>query len=120
MRRRLADRRAKPRFDIVGDLRGALEVFLRLDLQNVSPGGALFQGSSALLPDSVYRLVVSLGSGEFTAEVKVRHVREVASSNGARSFLIGVEFLTVHPLLMTQLAQLARAADGTTMGVYGA
>ena len=42
MKRRLGDRRVRPRFEIVGELWGTLETVLRLPLRNVGIGGALF------------------------------------------------------------------------------
>jgi hypothetical protein len=115
VRRRLGDRRGRPRFDIVGDLWGSLEVFLRLPLRNVGPGGALLQSHSSLPPESVHRLTLSLEGRDFTADAKVRHVRGVIGADGERSFLIGVEFMSANPMLMSQLAQLANPADNQAM-----
>lgn len=115
MRRRLGDRRGRPRFDIVGDLWGNLEVFLHLPMRNVGPGGALLQSQSSLAPDSVHRLTLKLEGRDFTAEAKVRHVRGVTGEDGEPSFLIGVEFVSPNPQLMSLLAQLASAGEGQTM-----
>ncbi|HEY2434175.1 MAG TPA: hypothetical protein VGI12_15980 [Vicinamibacterales bacterium] len=115
MRRRLGDRRGRPRFDIVGDLWGNLEVFLRLPLRNVGPGGALLHSHASLPPDSVHRLTLSFDGRDFTADAKVRHVSGITGADGERGFLIGVEFVTMHPVLAAQLAQLAGSADGQAM-----
>ena len=56
MRRKMGDRRIRPRFDIVGDLWGTLETVLRLPLRNVSRGGALIHSHVPLPSQSVHRL----------------------------------------------------------------
>ena len=59
MRRKIGDRRIRPRFDIVGDLWGSLETVLRLPLRNVSRGGALIH--------SHVPLAVSVGASDCAA-----------------------------------------------------
>ena len=116
MRRKLGDRRGRPRFDLVGDLWGSLEVFLFLALHDVGPGGALLHSRASLPTDSVHRLTLSVDGRDFTADAKVRHVRGVTDADGERGFLIGVEFLSTNPVLVSHLAELAmgeqRVADG--------
>lgn len=114
MRRRLGDRRGRPRFDIVGDLWGSLDVLVQLPLRNVGPGGALIHSHLSLPPDSVHKLTLKVEGQDFTTSAKVRHVNTVTGPDGERGFLIGVEFLAAHPVLTTHLAQLAGAADGST------
>ena len=100
VRRKLGDRRGRPRFDIVGDLWGTLETVLRLPLRNVGPGGALIESSVALSPESVHRLMFRYDGQDASTQVRVRHVKPEFSIDGERTFLIGVEFLAPHPMLV--------------------
>lgn len=113
VRRRLADRRDRPRYDIVGDLSGTLEAVLELPLQNISHGGALIHSHVPLLPNSTHRLTFDADGGVITADVRVRHVQPHVSVDGERTFLVGVEFLARHPVLTEQINRwLAAAGDG--------
>ena len=102
MRRKLGDRRGRPRYDIVGDLWGTLETVLRMPLRNVGPGGALVESHVPLQPESVHRLTFSYEGQEASAQVRIRHVKPSLSLDGERTFLIGVEFLSTHPALVEQ------------------
>lgn len=105
VRRKLGDRRGKPRFDIVGELSGTLETALRLPMQDISSGGAMIQSHMRLPEESVHKLTLTAGGQDFSTPVKVRHVREATSADGERSFLIGLEFLSVHPVLVGHIAE---------------
>jgi hypothetical protein len=111
-RRKLGDRRGKPRFDVVGELPGTLETVLRLTMANIGSGGALLQSHVALAQDSVHKVTLSAGGQDFITPVKVRHVREMTSADGERGFLIGVEFIALDPVLLGHMAQLMGSADG--------
>ena len=110
-RRKLGDRRGKPRFDIVGELPGTLETVLRVPMANISSGGALLQSHVALAPDSVHKVTLSAGGQDFITPVRVRHVRETTSADGERGFLIGVEFIALDPVLLGHMAELMGSAD---------
>jgi len=103
MRRKLGDRRVRPRYDVVGDLWGTLETVLHLPLRNVSPGGALIESHVPLTAESVHRLTFRCDGQEAAAQVRVRHVKPSRSVDGERTYLIGVEFLSVHPALAGQV-----------------
>jgi len=105
-RRKLGDRRGKPRFDIVGDLPGTLETVLRVPMVNISSCGALIHSHTPLPPDSVHKVTLTAGGQDFTTPVKVRYVREATSADGERSFFIGVEFLSLDPVMLAQTAQM--------------
>ncbi len=111
VRRKLGDRRNRPRYDIVGDLWGTLETVLRLPLKNVSPGGALIESHVPLPAESVHRLTFTCDGQDAATQVRVRHVHPLISSDGERTFLIGVEFLAPHPALNEQIARWMMA-DG--------
>ena len=105
VRRKLGDRRGKPRFDIVGELPGTLETVVRLPVTNIGNGGALIHSHMALPLDSIHKLMLSTGGQDFATQVKVRHVRETRTADGERTFFIGLEFLSVHPVLMGHIEQ---------------
>jgi len=115
VRRRLGDRRARPRFDIVGDLLGSLETVLPLPLMNISPGGALIHSHVPLPMDSVHSLTLKSSGTTFTTQVRVKRVTDVTSGDGERTFLAGLEFVAPHPALLGLLETLATVAssDGT-------
>jgi hypothetical protein len=103
VRRRLGDRRIRPRFEIVGELWGTLEAVLQLPLRNVGMGGALFESHVPLAPESIHRLTWKCDDRETAVQVRVRHVRTLESADGERGYLIGVEFLTSNPLIADQV-----------------
>ena len=103
LRRKLGDRRGRPRYDIVGDLWGTLETVLSMPLRNVGPGGALIESHVALPAESIHRLTFSYEGQDASTQVRVTHVKPSISLDGERTFLIGVEFLSVHPALVGQI-----------------
>ena len=107
MRRRLGDRRGRPRFDIVGDLLGSLETVLPLPLVNISPGGALIHSHVSLPTDSVHTLTLNSNGKSLTTQVRVKRVTDVTSGDGERTFLVGLEFVAPHPALLGVLETLA-------------
>src|SRR5947208_688248 len=100
VRRKIGDRRIRPRFDIIGDLWGTLETVLRLPLRNVSRGGALIHSHVALPSQSVHRLAFKAEGHDVSVPVRVSHVDTQVSADGERSYLIGVEFLAMRPALL--------------------
>ena len=96
MKRRIGDRRGKPRFEIVGDLWGSLDTSTSLTLKNLGRGGALLDSPLPLAPDSVH-WVTALANGESHAvQLRVRHSTTTESGETPR-YLIGVEFLKLSP-----------------------
>ena len=103
MKRRLGDRRGRPRFEIVGDLWGTLDSVIGMPLLNVGRGGALIQSAVPLTSNSVHHITVRCEGQQTPANVQVRHVRPVMGSDGRDYFLIGLEFLTMPATLMAQI-----------------
>jgi hypothetical protein len=104
MKRRLGDRRLRPRFEIVGELWGTLETALRLSLRNVGEGGALFESDVPLATESVHRLSWSYAERQTAVQVRISHVRPIEVTEGRR-YLIGIEFLALNPLIAAQIQQ---------------
>ena len=111
MRRKMADRRIRPRFDIVGDLWGTLETVLRLPLRNVSRGGradSLARAAAfAVCPSP---RVSAPMDRTLTVPVRVSHVDAQVSADGERTYLIGVEFSRQQPALLAVRRSHAGAA----------
>jgi hypothetical protein len=102
-RRRNSDRRVQPRFEVVGDLWGTLEIVCPLPVLDISAGGALIGSDRPWQVGSVHAISVANGRDVGDARVCVRHVRETAESG--HRFLIGLAFLTVSPALADEIAQ---------------
>jgi hypothetical protein len=105
VRRKIGDRRIRPRFDIVGDLWGTLETVLQLPLRNVSRGGALIHSHVPLPSQSVHRLAFKADGRDVSVPVRVSHVDAQTSADGERTYLIGVEFLSAQPALLELINQ---------------
>ena len=105
VKRRLGDRRARPRFEIVGELFGSLETVLRLPLRNVGIGGALFESHVPLAPESIHRLTWKCSDHETAVQVRVRHVKPIESADGERTYLIGIEFMSLNPMIAGQIQE---------------
>ena len=103
MKRRLGDRRGRPRFEIVGDLLGTLETVVGMPLRNICRGGALVQSSVPLTLDSVHHVAVTSAGVQEPASVRVRHVRPMVGSDGSDYYLIGFEFLSIPAPLQVQI-----------------
>ncbi len=112
MRRKLGDCRSRPRYDVVGDLWGTLETVLRLPLRNVGAGGALIESHVALPAESIHRLTFSYGGQDASTQVRIRYVKPTISGEGERTFLMGVEFLSVHPALVAQIDRWMSDGNG--------
>jgi hypothetical protein len=108
-RRRLGDRRGRPRFEIVGQLWGALESVEPLRLHNLSRGGALIEARVPLQPDSIHRLRFSHAGQVADLQARVRHVTARSGASPHDSFLVGLEFLAVPPATLSQIEQLVTA-----------
>ena len=113
MERRIGDRRVKPRFELVGELWGTLETVLRLPLRNVGVGGALFESHVPLAIESIHRLSWKCQDRDTAVQVRVRHVRPLESADGERSYLIGIEFMSLNPTIVAQVQEWLTAAGGS-------
>src|SRR3954454_11012924 len=117
VRRKIGDRRIRPRFDIIGDLWGTLETVLQLPLRNVSRGGALIHSHVALPSHSVHRLAFNADGQDVSVPVRVSHVDTQVSADGERTYLIGVEFLAMQPALLDLIERWAVSGHGEAAGV---
>jgi len=118
MKRRLGDRRGRPRFEIVGELWGTLDTVIGLPLVNVGKGGALVQSSIPLPPDSIHHVSIDCDGQPTHTSVQVKHVRPVVGVDGREHYLVGVAFLSMPAPLLAQID--AWMGDGPTVVADGA
>ncbi len=116
MKRKTADRRARPRFEIVGDLWGAVELTARLEVVNAGRGGALLASPLPLAPDSVQSLTILADGERHRVSALVRHSRSGATSG----YLVGVEFLDLPDAVASVIEQYVNDARGAQRGAVGA
>lgn len=112
MRRRLGDRRARPRFDIVGDLLGSTEAVLDLPLKDISRGGALIHSHVPLEPESIHTLRLHANGEVGTTLVKVKRVNDMTTGDGERTFLLGLEFIAPPAAVLQMVEKLEAAVSG--------
>jgi hypothetical protein len=93
MKRRIGDRRAKARFEIVGELWGSLDANATFTVRNLGSSGALLESPVALAPDSMHWVSAIIDGQAEPLRVLVRYS---VRNEGAR-FLTGVEFVSVTP-----------------------
>jgi hypothetical protein len=103
MRGRMADRRVRPRFEIVGHLAGTMETVVGMPLRNVGHGGALAESGVPLPSDSEHHVTVTCEGVHMPTQVRVRHMEKTEDANGRLAYLIGLEFLTLGAELRAQI-----------------
>jgi hypothetical protein len=117
MKRRIGDRRAKIRFEIVGDLWGSIDTTTSLIIRNLGREGALLESPVPLAPDSVHWVSVLLDGEPQPMRLRVRH-RTAAADATEPPYLIGVEFLSVTDATEKFIEQcLASAQSGPAQSV---
>ena len=89
--RRVGDRRAAVRLDVVGDLWGTLESRKCTQVVDVNDSGALLRSPMALPLNSLQTVEVMQEGHAVTTEARVCHIR----SEPGGSFLVGVQFLSL-------------------------
>jgi c-di-GMP-binding flagellar brake protein YcgR len=108
-RRRLGDRRVRPRFEVVGQLWGALDTTETLTLVDLGRGGALVASPFPLPPDSTQRLRFTFEGDAADVEARVCHVRTEGAGERAR-YLIGLEFLPMPEAAATRIDRIVNRA----------
>jgi hypothetical protein len=110
-RRRGNDRRVPPRFEIVGDLWGTLDITRPVRVVNISMQGALIEIDRRWDIGSVHTVTIASGGDPCRGRMCVRHIREAGEREG--SFLAGVEFLSVSPGMAGEIARWLAANGGS-------
>lgn len=112
MKRRVGDRRSKPRFEILGDLWGRIDTTVSIQVQNIGRGGALLDSSSPLEPDSTHWVTALVDGQPHLIHIRVRHSRRESGSVVQPRFSIGVEFLDLPPAVEQAFRRLTVETDG--------
>ena len=89
MKKRLGDRRSRPRFDVVGNLTGQVEVWQPSTVHNLGPGGALVESTLPLSPGVRVGGRLSAGREPYRIRAAVVHAR----TNEAGRHLFGLQWL---------------------------
>lgn len=94
MKRVVGDRRECVRFEVFGRFGGTLDVREPAELRNLTSSGALLAAAEPLAVESIQIVGLAIDGEETLAQVRVRHLRQIAGASSAR-YLVGVEFLSV-------------------------
>jgi hypothetical protein len=95
------------RFEVVGTFWGTLEVMEPASVLNINRTGALLAARSAMPADSAQTIRLAIEGREVLVDGRVRHVRHVPERPGEpEHYLIGVEFVSVPPLLVETIKNL--------------
>lgn len=92
MKKRIGDRRARARFEIVGSLTGTLETWERFRVINLSPGGALIEAPAPPALGTSRSARLAIGARAIDAGVTIRRVANGEQRSGGRQYLVGVEW----------------------------
>ena len=104
MKRRIGDRRAKARFEIVGDLWGSLDAKATFTVRNLGPSGALLESPVPLAPDSMHWVNAMIDGQAEPLRVLVRYSMPNEGA-GNPGYLTGVEFVSVTPATQAFIRQ---------------
>ena len=114
MKRRIGDRRNKPRFEIVGDLWASVDVTTSMIVHNVGRSGALLECAQALALDSTHWVTAVTNGQPHLVQIRVRHSTPVVNVANEPRYLIGVEFLRLSPAVLDFITRaMAGAAHGS-------
>jgi len=86
-------------------------------LKNISRGGALIHSHVPLPSQSVHRLAFQSDGQDLSVPVRVSHVDAQVSADGERTYLIGIEFLSMQPALLELIERLLAPSAGEAAGV---
>jgi len=100
----LGDRRIRVRLEVVGALRGTLELKATARVLNISQTGALIQSPLAVPIDSTQIVHFSVDGEDVPVEALVRHVRRAETTD---HYLVGVEFMSAPITLLHNIEQRA-------------
>jgi hypothetical protein len=112
MKRAIGDRRDKPRFEIVGDLWGSVDVSASLAVVNLGRGGALLESPVPFAPESMHSVVAVTHEESHRVSLRVRH-STAGEPHGRRHFLVGVQFVDVSPALEEFLDRQLSLGNGS-------
>jgi PilZ domain-containing protein len=101
----LADRRTRLRYEVVGVLRGTLEMFETVRVQNISGDGALIETSTPVAVGATQSIQMTLDGQSARVTSRVRHVTAIGQSP-KQIYAVGVEFVSPPDTLTASVASL--------------
>lgn len=93
--KRIGDRRAHVRLEVVGILWGTLELMKRARVININDTGALIALPVPLPPETVQTVHLTLDGHDIAVDARVCHVQSAASFDQTLEYHIGIEFLSI-------------------------
>jgi hypothetical protein len=107
-RARSENRRKQPRFEIVGQLRGALTWHEALPIRDVGLGGALVQSPRPLPVGTVHPVRLETEHGLNAVTVRVCHL---TPSQPGGEYLVGLQFVDPDQEVVGQVQRIAASGD---------
>jgi len=102
-KRRSGDRREHLRFEVSGQLWGALERRERVVLHNIATEGALLEATLTTGLKSLRAVQVLLRESGPSLDAVIRHISPLAGSADDDRYLIGLEFVNVSSATQMEL-----------------
>jgi hypothetical protein len=106
----LADRRARMRYEVVGVLRGTLEISAPARVKNISGDGALLETSAPLHVGAIQVVHMTLGGRSARVTSRVRHVAPIGQPPKGQ-YAVGLEFVCPPEALTVSVANLIADAQ---------
>jgi hypothetical protein len=105
--RPLGDRRARVRFEVLGTLRGTLELTESARIVNISAQGALIESAAKVALGSLQELQLTLDGHLARVAARVCRLEQASGQSGSPLYLIGLEFLSPPSALVESIKMLA-------------
>ncbi len=93
--KRIGDRRAHVRLEVVGILWGTLELMKRARIININDTGALIASPVPIPPKTVQTIYMTLDGHDIAVDARVCHLRPAPASDQSPEYHIGIEFLSI-------------------------
>ena len=100
------DRRARARFDVLGSLRGTLELTEPADIINISAHGALVESRTRVALGSHQELSVNLDGFDARVTARVSWLETVSGQFDTPTYKIGLDFLAPPAALAETISRL--------------
>ena len=101
----LADRRTRSRYEVIGVLRGTLEVSEPARVKNISRTGALIETATPIPVGSIQSVQITLEGHSSRITSRVRHITQIGQPP-APTYAIGVEFVSPPEALTISVTNL--------------
>src|SRR5262249_4559772 len=114
----VSDRRAEPRYDVIGALWGVLELHEEATLRSVSATGVLLDSPVPMALDSAQTIRLEVDGHGVTVDARVRHVRQQHYDPRGPRYAIGLEFIEPPTHVLQSIEQLS-ADESVAMDSLG-